>query len=243
MIIQTEGIVVKRVNYSDDDLILTIYTKEFGNIVALARGARKNKSKYLSCAQLLVKAQYDFYKGKKYYSINNSEILNGHYKIRENLKTYAYGMFSAELIVKLLLEEDENKRIYAMFDKYLEKLILLDDDCISILNLSFMVKLISMIGYRIDYSEVDNSNSKFFFNIGQGTITSIPIDSFFVELDSKVINFLIRITYIKFEEVVNIDYNREIVQILQKILLDYIYYHTDIRELKSLSFIKDIEIY
>lgn len=242
MIIKTDGIVVKKTNYNDDDLILTINTEKMGNLVVMARGARKNKSKFLSCSQLLVKGQYDLYKGKQYYSINGCEILNGHYKIRENLISYAYGMLSSELIVKLLLEEDEHKVIYAMFAKYLDTMIEVDDNYKQILTVSFMIKLISMIGYKIDYSEIVDFNEFSYFSLTNGCLSVNQKDSTYVKIESEIVEFLIKITYIKFEDISNVYYNKEIVQNLQEILIKYIYFHTGIKELKSLEFIKEIEL-
>lgn len=242
MILDIEGIVLKKVNYRDDDLILTIFTKDRGNLAVMARGARRNKSKYLSCSQLLVRGQFQLYRGKKYYSINGCDLLDSHYKIREDLIGYSYAMLCAELLSKLLLEEDEHHKIYDMFDKYLRTLIELDDDLLKkILTLSFTVKLISILGYRINHQEYDSKLTPCFFSIAQGSLANERKDMTYDSIGEEIAAFLMKITYIRFEEIAKIYYNKEMVEKITIILLDYIYYHTEISELKSMAFIKEIE--
>lgn len=242
MILDIEGIVLKKVNYRDDDLILTIFTKDKGNLAVMARGARRNKSKYLSCSQLLIRGQFQLYKGKKYYSINGCDLLESHYKVREDLISYAYATFCAELLSKLLLEEDEHPRVYDMFDKYLNMLVGLKNELLKkVLTISFAVKLISILGYRINHHEYDSKLIPCFFSITQGSLSNERIDMSYDAIEKSCASFLMQITYIRFEEIEKIYYNKEMVETITIILLDYIYYHTEISELKSMTFIKEIE--
>ena len=52
-IIKTKGIVTKIVNYSDNDKILTLITAEYGKIQVFCKGAKKNKSAFLSSTEIL----------------------------------------------------------------------------------------------------------------------------------------------------------------------------------------------
>ena len=46
-----EGVILKRTPYKENDMILHVYTKEYGKIGVLARGVRKMTSKNASATQ------------------------------------------------------------------------------------------------------------------------------------------------------------------------------------------------
>ena len=50
---KTDGVVLKAVEWSETSLIVTLFTKEFGKISAIAKGARRLKSPFESALDLL----------------------------------------------------------------------------------------------------------------------------------------------------------------------------------------------
>ena len=46
MIVSTDAIVLRTVNYSETSIIITLFSKEAGKIVLIAKGARKPKSAF-----------------------------------------------------------------------------------------------------------------------------------------------------------------------------------------------------
>ena len=61
--LRTKGIILRRTNYGEADRILTIITKD-GKISALAKGARKLKSKLAGNIELFSYSEFVFHKGK-----------------------------------------------------------------------------------------------------------------------------------------------------------------------------------
>ncbi|MBI5464877.1 MAG: recombination protein O N-terminal domain-containing protein, partial [Ignavibacteriales bacterium] len=43
MIVKTDAVVIKSMKYSDTSKIVALYTKEFGKLSVIAKGARANK--------------------------------------------------------------------------------------------------------------------------------------------------------------------------------------------------------
>ncbi|TFB10109.1 DNA repair protein RecO, partial [Candidatus Marinimicrobia bacterium MT.SAG.4] len=46
-ILKAEGIILRRIKYSETSLIVTLYTKEYGKVSLIAKGARNPKSKFV----------------------------------------------------------------------------------------------------------------------------------------------------------------------------------------------------
>lgn len=87
------GIVAKSVNYKDHDRILTLITREHGNITACAHGCRKPQSKLMPCSQVFCYGEYVLVEraGKPY--ITSCDIHDIFYNLRlrpEALKAASY---------------------------------------------------------------------------------------------------------------------------------------------------------
>ena len=63
-IVETEGIVTKEVKYGETSRIITIITKDFGKISAIANNVRTGKSRLLAGLSLFVYSDFVLYEGK-----------------------------------------------------------------------------------------------------------------------------------------------------------------------------------
>jgi DNA repair protein RecO (recombination protein O) len=61
MIVRTEAIVLRSVNYGETSQIVTLYTKALGTVAVMAKGARGPRSKFGSALQPMAHAQVVFY--------------------------------------------------------------------------------------------------------------------------------------------------------------------------------------
>lgn len=59
IVLDTQGIVLRAVKYRDKDLILTIFTRKYGKVSAIAKGAQGQKSRFLSASQLFSYNNYN----------------------------------------------------------------------------------------------------------------------------------------------------------------------------------------
>jgi len=75
MLYKTEGIVLKSTEFKEADKIVTIYTKDYGKITAIAKGVRKIKSKFGSSLEILTHSVFLFYKGRNIDIVSQTEIL------------------------------------------------------------------------------------------------------------------------------------------------------------------------
>ena len=55
------GIVLKAIPFKENDMILSVYFKEFGKLSLLASGLRKPKSKNASSCQPLMLSEFTFF--------------------------------------------------------------------------------------------------------------------------------------------------------------------------------------
>ena len=58
--VSIEGIVLKNKAYKENDMLVWIYTKDYGKIALIARGAKKLKSKNAPACQTITLGDYTF---------------------------------------------------------------------------------------------------------------------------------------------------------------------------------------
>jgi DNA repair protein RecO (recombination protein O) len=78
-LIKTKGIVLSEANYSETDKILTILAYDLGKISCIAKGARRNQSRFLASSQLFAFRDLILFKGNgELYHINSAELINSY---------------------------------------------------------------------------------------------------------------------------------------------------------------------
>ncbi|MEW6244301.1 MAG: DNA repair protein RecO [Bacillota bacterium] len=147
---RTEAIVLRSLDYSEADKILTLYTKHFGKVRGLARGARRPRSRLLGSTQLFSHVNAGLFQGKGLDSLSQADIINSHRRIREDLGALARATYVGELTDLFTEERDVNERL---FDLLLITLSALDGGNLKpTLLRCFEIKLMQATGFapRID---------------------------------------------------------------------------------------------
>ncbi len=159
MITKTEGIVLKEFRFKETSKILTLYTLKHGKIQAMARGAYRPKSQLIANTQTFSYNEYQLYKGKNFYYINQGDIIDSFYSIRENIDRLMYGSYLLELMDLSTMEEERNEKLFFLLLKGLSVLSKLDRGFIRFI-LAYELKFISFLGYKPLLDRCVNCGSK-----------------------------------------------------------------------------------
>ncbi len=82
---KTEGIVLKRRNFGEADRIITLFSKHYGKIVALARGVRRITSRRAASLEPATQAVFFFARGKTWDILTQAQLINSFAAARRNL--------------------------------------------------------------------------------------------------------------------------------------------------------------
>ena len=149
---KSKGVVIKTLDYKENDKLVWIYTEDFGKVTAIARGAKKSKSKFLSITLPLCYGEYVLFKGRSLYNLQEGKIINSFQGLLNNLDKLTYSSYVCELIDIALLEGEKNKYL---FKEFITTLYLLNTDALDyeLLIRSFELKLLKGTGYglNLDY--------------------------------------------------------------------------------------------
>jgi len=109
---RTEAIVLRRTDFGEADRLLTLYTRDFGKIRAIAKGARKPQTRKTGHVELFMRTDFLLAKGKSIDIITQAELVEAYAQLRTDLVRTTYAAYAAELIDSLTAEADRD------LDKY-----------------------------------------------------------------------------------------------------------------------------
>jgi len=144
--VKTKGIVIKEVNLGEADKIITIFSRHSGKISALAKGARRPKSKNVAGTQLLCYSDFVLYKGKQMYIVNSSEVLEPFYELRNNLVNLTYSAHIVDIIFDVIQENQPATKVLQLFLNTLYMLAKTDKSP-ELVTRIFEIRVLSILGY------------------------------------------------------------------------------------------------
>ncbi|NRD80792.1 DNA repair protein RecO [Bacillus sp. BRMEA1] len=103
-----EGIVIRLTDYGETNKIVTLYTREWGKVGAMARGAKKTNSRLSSITQLFTHGYFLIQKGTGLGSLQQGEMITSMRSIGEDIFLTAYASYIVELTDKCTEEKKPN---------------------------------------------------------------------------------------------------------------------------------------
>lgn len=145
---QTKAVIIKAQDYKENDKLIWLYTEKFGKVTAIARGAKKSKSKLFALTLPLCYAEYVLFKGKSLFNLQEGKIENSFQGLLSNLDKLTYSSYVCELIDICVADGENNKELYKDF---VTCLYLLNTDALDyeMLIRSFELKLLKSTGYGL----------------------------------------------------------------------------------------------
>lgn len=94
----TEGIVIKKTDCGEADTLITLYTRDFGKMRALAQGIKKEEAKLKGHLELLNVCRIGFVLGKNGERLTHAEAIMSWPHIRENFEKIETALRIADII-------------------------------------------------------------------------------------------------------------------------------------------------
>jgi DNA repair protein RecO (recombination protein O) len=113
---ESESIILKTYNLSEADRIVVLFTRDFGMVRGVAKGARRLKSRFGSTLEPFseVKVEYFEKEERELVSLQHTDLIRSSFDIAsdpESLETYAY---IADLLIEFAPPHDPNETLYRM---------------------------------------------------------------------------------------------------------------------------------
>ena len=196
IVLDTQGIVLRAVKYRDKDLILTIFTRKYGKVSAIAKGAQGQKSRFLSASQLFSYNNYNLRKQKDMFTLYQADNIKSFYNISMDFESFSYASFIIKLVEANIVEGQPNNRLFEL----LAQTLFLYSEKIDNKNLvldAFLLKFVDYMGYRPNLDRCTicgNNNLKYaVFSVEDGGLVCNNCNTqekFFIKLDQTTISLM-----------------------------------------------------
>lgn len=154
-LVKCKAIVLKTLDYKENDKLVWLYTDEYGKVSTIAKGAKRSRSKFLSITLPLCYGEYVYYKGRGIANLQEGKIIESFQGLLNNLDKLTYSSYCCELIDIAIAEGESNKWL---FKEFVTTLYLLNTDALDyeLLVRSFELKLLKATGYglNLDYCAI-----------------------------------------------------------------------------------------
>lgn len=154
----TQGVVLRRRDFSDADRIITIYSKDYGKLSLLAKSVKKPKSKKRGHLEVFNRVKFSGATGRGLDIITEVETLDSFQNIRNDLRRISVAYYLAEVVDRVTKEEEINKDYYGIFVLYLEKIK--TSSSLRELRLSFVRDTLILLGFWPQAKPMENPDSE-----------------------------------------------------------------------------------
>ena len=121
-IVKVKGIVISESNYSETSKLLNIFTKEYGIVGIIAKGAKRLKSPLRSVTTKLSYGYFQFnYKEGKLSNLIVADVINPFNEIKKDLLKISYASYLLELTNQVVKQSNE-KEIFDLLEEALLKI-------------------------------------------------------------------------------------------------------------------------
>jgi DNA repair protein RecO (recombination protein O) len=123
-ILKCEAIVLKGWRLGETSKILSLFTKEFGKIKVVAKGALGPKSKFKGCIESLAQLRIIFYskRTRELQLLSQADLVNGHIHILGDFERTSLALAAMELIDKAVLAEEPMVSLFELLVGYIQEM-------------------------------------------------------------------------------------------------------------------------
>lgn len=156
MIVTTEAIVLRARKQGETSKIVTLYTREFGKLNAIAKGARELKSKFGAALEMFTLANVVIYKREKQDALNllsKAETVSGNRGIAQSLKKMEAATEIVELLLHAMHDEEANSELFLHLAETLRMISDSEEAHAPLIQFRFYLAFASQMGFALDLTE------------------------------------------------------------------------------------------
>lgn len=239
---KTPAVVLKTQDLNESDKLVCLFSEKLGKITAVAKGAKKNKSKFLSVTLPFCYCNYVVFRGKNLYNLVEAEVIDSFQVFLNDLNTLTYASYLCELIDISMIQEESNREL---FKEFITTFYFMKINAVSIelLMRNFEVKLLKLTGFGLNLEQCaickKKINSSNYINVEySGGICNSCSKFGSLKISNASYNSLRFLTKVTTDKIYRLSLSDDILKELYEILSEFIC-HNYSRKPKSLEFLKN----
>jgi len=255
---KAKAVILKSYKLGESDRIIKMYSQQDGIISAVAKGARKTRSKFGGRLELFNIVDLEISTGKSLDIITQAEILKSFKNISSDFYKFVFCEMISEIVLKTQHSGGSSEMLFKLIYVCFNEIDGFDNEDIISLKKAvcfFGAKSIKIIGYRpllkncckcgVDMKDLYSFRSRNIpFSIKFGGILCGRCSEFLegtVKLDVSAYRFLCDLFNLKIEDFRDMEVNLQVLKKIRSLMENYITYHIDCN-IKSFKYLKKVGI-
>ncbi len=145
---KTEGIILKRWNYKEQDRMLRLLTKDYGKITTRAISARKQGSKLAGHLEPFIHSDFFIARSKTIDIIAGSSVIQSNALLRQSILHSSIASFFSEVIDRFTEEGHQDEEFYSFVRSFY--VWLHENEAHMFALYAALLQLFSLLGYHMD---------------------------------------------------------------------------------------------
>jgi len=239
-----EGIVIRTTNYGETNKIVTLFTREWGKVGVMARGAKKPNSRLASITQLFTYGHFLVQTTSGLGLLQQGETILTMRSIREDIFLTAYASYIVELTDK---STDDKKPNPYLFELLLQTLKYMDEGVdLDILMFIYEMKMLQVLGItaKLDGCSICGSaEGHFSFSVKEGGFLChrcIHNDPYHLKISQTTVKLLRLFYYFDVNRLGKVDVKQDTKNELKQVINAYYDEYSGLL-LKSKKFLNQID--
>lgn len=240
MLCEVEGYILSETSYGETSKIINVWTKKYGVIGIMCKGAKSLKSKNRVSTMRFSYAKFNIYlKQGKLSTLVSADVINPLKKIRSDITLIGYLSYLTELTEQVIKQNNDS----LLFDDFINSILKIEDglDPLVITNI-LEIKYLEKLGVLFNLDECvvcGSKNNIVTINADKGGFICLNCLSNEVIVDKKVIKMLRMYYYVNIKSITNIKVEDNIKNTINKFLDMYYDRYTGLY-LNSKNFLKNV---
>jgi DNA repair protein RecO (recombination protein O) len=245
---RTSAVVLTSREYGETDRIVTFYTRDFGKVLGIAKGARKSRKRFGAALDFLSHVKLSFFAKETLtlVRINNCQLQDSFMSLHEDIWRMAYGSYFAELVMEMTADGVPHQGLFQMLLKFLH---ILDtsppkEDYLHI----FEIRILDALGYRPSLDRCTcckreiNPNDHPGFSVSRGGVMCSHCSTAHENLypvSPGTIRLLQQSYRLSLNKVQRLVFSSRALEETREFISRFIQYHTE-KELNAMKFIEKV---
>jgi DNA repair protein RecO len=153
MIVTTDAIILRGRKQGDTSKLATLYTRDFGKIDVIAKGAREQKSKFGGALEMFSYSRVVLYKNNKPDTLSllsKAETIEPNHGILRSLARIETATSIVELVLRAMHDEEANSELFDLLSTTLQAIAQWENEAARAIQFRFYLQFARQMGFEVD---------------------------------------------------------------------------------------------
>ena len=202
--IKTQAIVLNKVDFKDNDRVLTLFSAQYGKMTVSCKGVKKQNSKLRASSEIFAFGNYVLAESKGRYTVTGYDAVDSFFELRSDFDKLTLGVLFLKIAEKSIARNEADVELFSLLINCLHKLRQPEINQGFVASV-FLFKYACIMGYQpeiVNCAKCSNNSDLLFFSASAGGVLCKNCnDMEHVAITGGCLKYIQKICYGEFEDI------------------------------------------